>query len=72
MTKTKQVNRLLNNPDFKSLVLDEYLHKDIIRLVLSEDIDSEAVRASLRARKDFYDYLQYCEEFDSIEALKHQ
>lgn len=70
MTITKKVNRLFNNSDFKDIILDEYINKGINYYTLNDDVSSSSVQDELKSRKKLNDFLQYCLDFDNIEAIK--
>jgi len=70
MTITKKVERLFQNPDFRDIILNEYLENGIHYFVYNNDVGSDKVQDELKARKILNDYLQYCLEFDTIDALQ--
>ena len=72
MSITSKVERLFNNPDFRDIILDEFIDKGIRQYALLDDVDNEKVRDELKARKILNDFLQYCLEFDSIESIKNK
>jgi len=67
---TKKVERLFQNPDFRDIILEEFIDKSINYFVLNNDVGSVVVKEELKARKILNDYLQYCLEFDTIESLQ--
>jgi len=72
MTITKKIERLFQNPDFRDIILDEFIDKGIKYYTLNNDVGCSKVQNELKARKILNDFLQYCLDFDSIESLKQQ
>lgn len=72
MTITKKANRLFENPDFRDIILDNYINKGINYYTLNDDVASGSVQDELKSRKKLNDFLQYCLDFDNIENVKKQ
>jgi hypothetical protein len=51
------VMRLYENQDFKRIILDRFIGESIRDLVLTQNVDTEATRAELKARKILKDFL---------------
>ena len=55
--KAELVKDLYNNKAFTTLILDDFINQGILDHALNENVDSEAVRDQLKARKILLNYL---------------
>lgn len=59
MTLGASLNALLNNPDFKSVVAQGYLHDEIVRRGLNINADKSGTIQFLKAAGTFKEYLDF-------------
>jgi len=52
----ESIFRLLENEDFKEIIIDRYLGSDIQDIVFNEDLDNERVKDKLKARQNLRAY----------------
>ena len=52
----ESIFRLLENEDFKEIIIDRYLGSDIQDIVFNEDLDNEMVKDKLKARQNLRAY----------------
>jgi hypothetical protein len=55
--KANAVTKLYANKEFQELILEEFINNSIHSMVLTENVDSEAVRDELKARRILNDFL---------------
>ena len=55
--KALHVTKLYANESFQKLILGIYIDEDIHSMVMQDNVDSEAIRNQLKARKVFSDYM---------------
>jgi len=60
------MKRLLNNEDFVFLFLENFLKKDIERIVLYDVLDNNDVITELKARQIFKQFIDNCLNYDKI------
>jgi predicted transcriptional regulator len=53
------LNGLLNNPDFKAVINEGYLHHEIVRRGLNINVDKSGTIQFLKAASAFKEYLDY-------------
>ncbi len=54
--KKETIFRLLENEDFKEIIIDKYLGSDIKDIVFNEDLDNKVVIDKLKARQNLRAY----------------
>jgi len=54
--KRETILKLLENEDFKEVIIDKYLGSDIKDIVFNEDLDNKAVIDKLKARQNLRAY----------------
>ena len=62
----ERMKRLLNNEDFVFLFLENFLKKDIERIVLYDVLDNNDVITELKARQIFKQFIDNCLNYDKI------
>jgi hypothetical protein len=70
--KADLVTKLYNNREFQELILEDFIDKGIHNLVMTENVDSEAVRDALKARRILYDWLYAIIEEAEIAKLEEK
>ena len=55
--KAELVKELYTHKGFQELILEDFIDNGIHSLVMTENVDSEAIRDALKARRILYDYL---------------
>jgi hypothetical protein len=55
--KAELVKELYTHKGFQKLILEDFIDNGIHNLVMTENVDSEAIRDELKARRILYDYL---------------
>jgi hypothetical protein len=55
--KAEAVTKLYANNEFQRVILELFIDEGIHNLALTENVDSEAVRDELKARRILYDWL---------------
>jgi hypothetical protein len=70
--KADLVTKLYNNREFQELILEDFIDNGIHNLVMTENVDSEAVRDALKARKILYEWLYAIIEEAEIAKLEEK
>ena len=55
--KAEAVTKLYANREFQELILELFIDQGIHNLVMTENVDSEAIRDELKARRILHDWL---------------
>jgi len=49
--------KLLDNENFKEIIIDKYLGSDIKDIVFNEDLDNDKIKDKLKARQELRNFL---------------
>ena len=55
--KARKMQNLMANPDFKELIMDEFMGSDLVSIVYGEDVGNQKTQDQLKARKILRDFM---------------